>query len=98
MAWMIDSALAAMLPCVSITPLGSPVLPLEKMIVARSSMLVPAEAEEPAFLDEAGQQQHASNAADALDVGDALAEVFEVDQLDARARIERHLVREAAST
>ena len=34
-----ESALAAMLRCVSITPFGSPVLPLEKMIVARSSAL-----------------------------------------------------------
>src|SRR5438093_37473 len=35
MAWMIDSQLAAMLAWVSMTPLGSPVEPLENMIVAK---------------------------------------------------------------
>ena len=86
-----------MLRCVSMTPLGSPVLPLEKITVARSSRLVSVPAEEPAVDHERRQQQDGSDGRQALDGGDGLAEVFEIDQFDAGTGSRAILAKEPGS-
>ena len=71
------------------TPFGSPVLPLEKTMVSRSSRRVPVQPERPVE-HPAGQQQHREEGADPLPLRDRLEHVFEVDHLHVVGQVERH--------
>ena len=63
-------------------------------MVAEVVDLVPAQAHHPVFVNKAGQEPDAGDGAEALPSGDRLAEILEIDELDAGARVERDLVRE----
>ena len=56
--------------------------------------LVPTEAQDQAFLNEAGNEEDARHRRHAFEGRDRLAEVVEIDELDAGARIDRQFVGE----
>ena len=83
-----------MFACVSITPLGTPVLPLEKMMVA---------SDDDGFLppyrrrsSQSGIRRACSSARDLLRPGDAVAQILE--EHHARQRVDAGLRRGTAST